>query len=195
MPDDPIFPDPDIDPATWDALIALLTAAYGAGMDDSAELVGMGKASAVEYAQARGADLLGKRLVAGEWVDNPVDKWVVSDTIRDQVRAKLVKAIEEGQSPGEFRAALEQELSDIDYRALMVARTETGFAYNAGALANYKDAEVTHVMVMDGGTDGSCDDCNEIGASDEPWTIEEAEANPLEHPNCTRAFSPVLMEE
>jgi SPP1 gp7 family putative phage head morphogenesis protein len=193
MPDDTYFPDPDIDPATWDALIALLTAAYGAGIDDSAELVGMGKSSAAEYAASRGAELLGKRLVDGEWIDNPNQKWVVSDTIREQVRAKLVKAIEEGQSPGEFRASLEQELSDIDYRALMVARTETGFAYNSGALANYKDAEVTHVEVMDGGTEGSCEDCDALDG--ETWTIEEAEANPLEHPNCTRAFAPVLMEE
>jgi SPP1 gp7 family putative phage head morphogenesis protein len=192
MPDDPILPDPELDPGTWDALLAILTQAYGAGLDDAAELVGKGKGSAVEYANSRGAELLGKRLVDGVWIDTP-SKFAVSDTIRDQVRQKLVQAIDEGLSPAEFRAGLEQFFSDIDYRALMVARTETGFAYNQGALDNYREAEITHVEVMDGGTEGSCEECDVLDG--QVWTVEEAEANPLEHPNCSRAFAPVLMEE
>ncbi|MCJ7676751.1 MAG: minor capsid protein [Anaerolineales bacterium] len=192
MPDDPILPAPKFDPGTWEALLAILTQAYGAGLDDAAELVGKGKGSAVEYANGRGAELLGKRLVDGVWIDTP-SKFAVSDTIRDQVRQKLVQAIDEGLSPGEFRASLEQFFSDIDYRALMVARTETGFAYNRGALDNYRQAEVTHVEVMDGGAEGSCEVCD--GLDGEIWTVEEAEGKPLEHPNCTRAFAPVLMEE
>ena len=190
--EDPIFPDPDLDPATWSALVDLLSRAYEAGIGDSSELVGKGKVTSVGYAEQRAAELLGKRFVDGQWIDTP-SKYAVSDTIRDQVRKKVVQAIEEGLSAGELRATLEQFFSDIPTRALMVARTETGFAYNRGALDNYREAEVTHVEVMDGGTEGSCEVCDALDG--EVWTIEEAQSNPLEHPNCTRAFSPVLMEE
>jgi hypothetical protein len=43
------------------------------------------------------------------------------------------------------------------------------------------------VDVLDGDDDEPCASAN--GAR---WTVEEAEANPLGHPNCTRAFSPVV---
>ncbi|MBU7015544.1 MAG: hypothetical protein HXS43_12030, partial [Theionarchaea archaeon] len=46
------------------------------------------------------------------------------------------------------------------------------------------------VRVLDG--DG-CEEC--IEANGQIWTIEEAMANPLQHPNCLRDFEPHFEEE
>lgn len=75
-------------------------------------------------------------------------------------------------------------------RAETIARTELGTAQNLGTIDRYKDANVKSVRVLDGGTDDSDDICNELNGTEQ--TIAWAEANPLEHPNCTRAFEPVL---
>jgi SPP1 gp7 family putative phage head morphogenesis protein len=186
---------PETTEAEWSELAAQLEAMYLAGAEDSADLVGAGQMSGVEYASRRGAELIGKRwdADAGAWIDNPSQKWVISDSVREQVAAKLEQAIEDGSTVAEFRTTMVDYFSDIPYRALMIARTETGFAYNAGALANYRDQEVAEVEVMDGGTEGSCEDCDALDG--ETWTVEQAEADPLEHPNCTRAFAPILGTE
>lgn len=72
-------------------------------------------------------------------------------------------------------------------RAEMISRTETGHAYNLGAIASYDDAGVTHVEVLDGDDDAVCSESN-----GQKWTLDEAQANPLGHPGCTRAFLPVI---
>lgn len=73
------------------------------------------------------------------------------------------------------------------WRAERVARTETGVAYNVSTTDAYGEAGVKHVLVMDGTDDG---DCAEADGS--TWTLDEAAANPLGHPNCVRAFAPVV---
>jgi hypothetical protein len=72
-------------------------------------------------------------------------------------------------------------------------RTELGFAYNQGAVQNYAAVGVEKVVVRDGGTGGSCEACDAVDG--EVWTLEEAAANPLEHPNCTRGFLPYVEDE
>jgi hypothetical protein len=46
-------------------------------------------------------------------------------------------------------------------------------------------AGVTHVEVSDGDDDDDCAD-----ADGQVWTLEEALANPIAHPNCVRSFAP-----
>jgi len=70
-------------------------------------------------------------------------------------------------------------------RALRIARTETGMLFNQGAIFAAKQGGFEKVDVVDG-TD--CAPCAE--ANGETWTLEEALARPLEHPNCLRAFYP-----
>ena len=68
-----------------------------------------------------------------------------------------------------------------------MARTELGTADNLAAVARYREAGVTHVEVFDGVGDLGC-----AAANGAIWTIEEFEANPLEHPNCVRSRGPVV---
>lgn len=76
-----------------------------------------------------------------------------------------------------------------DWKAERIARTETGVAYNSSTVDAYRDGGVSYVLVYDGDYDGECAD-----ADGQVWTLDYAEANPLEHPNCVRAFGPVTDE-
>jgi hypothetical protein len=72
------------------------------------------------------------------------------------------------------------------YRAEMIAQTETAMAFNLSSTAAYRDGGIDQVEVSDGDGDPECSD-----ADGQVWTLDEAEANPLEHPNCVRQFLPL----
>lgn len=71
------------------------------------------------------------------------------------------------------------------WRANLIARTETGFAYNHGTVLGAHQAGFDLVDVTDGDSDPEC-----RAANGSVWTIQRALNNPLEHPNCVRAFGP-----
>lgn len=112
----------------------------------------------------------------------------VAETTRQDVRDLVAKSTAEGWSVEQLQRAI-RDKGDIASRtrALTIARTETGSAYNLGAVAAYKAGGITHVDVLDGDEDEPCASAN--GAR---WTLEQAQAAPLGHPNCTRAFTPVV---
>jgi hypothetical protein len=112
----------------------------------------------------------------------------VAETTKDDIRLLVGRQAEEGWSSEELAKQIRAK-GDIASRSrsLTIARTESGTAYNQGAIAAYRAGGITHVDVLDGDDDEPCASAN--GAR---WTVEEAEANPLGHPNCTRAFSPVV---
>jgi len=72
------------------------------------------------------------------------------------------------------------------YRADTIAQTETAMAYNLASTAAYRDGGIEQVEVTDGDQDAECAE-----ADGSVWTLDEAEANPLQHPNCTRQFLPL----
>lgn len=115
----------------------------------------------------------------------------VADTTKDEIRALVSKQAAEGWSVERLAKEI-RERGEIASRsrALTVSRTETGQAYNLGSVAAYRTAGITHVDVLDGDDDEIC-----AAANGSRWTLDEAEANPLGHPNCVRAFSPVVETE
>jgi HK97 family phage portal protein len=111
----------------------------------------------------------------------------ITDTTREAVRAALV----EGQRAGEGIDQLARRLRDLpafnDRRARTVARTELGHASNLAAIANYRaSGVVVGVRVFDGDYDGACQAMNGrvFSLGQEPAT--------LQHPNCRRAFAPIV---
>jgi len=112
----------------------------------------------------------------------------VAETTKEEIRRLVGKQAEEGWDI----ARLAKEIRGLKEthslaRARTIARTETGAAYNLGSLTGYQEAGVKKVEVFDGDDDEPCKSAN--GAI---WTIEEARANPLGHPNCQRAFAAVV---
>lgn len=69
------------------------------------------------------------------------------------------------------------------WRALRIARSETAIAYNHANILGFVQAGLGTVEVLDGTEDDACADAN-----GEEWTMREALANPIAHPNCQRTF-------
>ena len=112
----------------------------------------------------------------------------VADTTREDVKRWVEIGTEEGLSVDKIAEQIRSKAADISpARALTIARTETATAHSLGSLLAYGDAGVSKVEVLDGDEDEDC-----AAANGQIWSIEKAEAEPIAHPNCTRAFAPVL---
>jgi HK97 family phage portal protein len=70
------------------------------------------------------------------------------------------------------------------HRSECISRTELGTVQNDAALGRYEQNGVNEVAVLDGDSVNSCDECKVYANGDVVWTIEQARANPLEHPSC-----------
>lgn len=152
---------------------------------------GLRNPRAEAYATARAAELVGMRIGKdGDLVPNPRDEYAITTKTRDMLRGTIGKALEEGLSMEDLRDTISDDYAFSDTRAMAIARTETGTAYNRGAITGYKESGVVEeVDVVDGDDDEEC-----AAANGQRWTLEQAEQNPLAHPNCRRTFIPVVKE-
>lgn len=200
---------PRMDPMPiLDQLQDVLAASYMAG-GSRAALVGgvelnLESPESIRYAQARGAELVGMKVVEGVLVPNPVTRWNITETVRAAVRENVQAALREGWSPDKLASVLEAHFEP--WRAKMIARTETGFAYGNGAVAQYEAMDVTHLQVLDG--DGCLPNGHQDGApkadgktvgvfanteaNNQIWTTADYQSAILGHPNCVRAAMPYL---
>ena len=119
--------------------------------------------------------------------------------VQGQARRTLYRIIaearEEGLGPPDIARRIRTEIPAGRYRSTLtrgrvIARTETKYAQNVSSLETYRrSVNYTHVRVFDaqlGDTDSPCEIAN-----GQTWTYERADAEPLQHPNCTRSFAPV----
>jgi HK97 family phage portal protein len=111
----------------------------------------------------------------------------INAVTRDKVQAAVKTAVEDGLSPADLAASLSESAAFSPERAELIARTETGMAYNDSAVQTYRSLDVEHVQVIDGDGDAECSHAD--GAT---WTIDQALSEPLGHPNCVRDFIPVV---
>ena len=152
--------------------------------------------------------LIGRRWdeASQSWIDTPDEKWSIEPKIRAAANDLVQEAIKEGMSLGDLRDELSGLFSDD--RALMIARTELGYAYNTGAAMNYAAQGVEYVMVRDGfgclpeGHDDKAPAADsEVGLQEENqadgqiWPVQDALQYQLGHPNCVRAFLPATDQE
>jgi len=123
----------------------------------------------------------------------------INETTRAKIQEAIIRGLEDGLDVLAVADLIEQSgtVGGLDmgslfdeYRAEMIARTELGTVYNESAVASYRDAGLDQVEVIDGDDDEPCAEAN--GSI---WSADEAEANSLEHPNCTRDFVPYFGAE
>jgi SPP1 gp7 family putative phage head morphogenesis protein len=121
---------------------------------------------------------------------------IINDGLAEGHQTGIKERVKGGYPEGTIAKDLEPYFGEHKSHATMVARTEVARIQNIGAITRMKKNGFTHVKVHDGSVEGGsvegCDRCREVDG--QIWTIEEAEANELEHPNCVRAFSPVMPE-
>jgi hypothetical protein len=128
----------------------------------------------------------GKRIVA------------IEEATRRRVAGYVDQATHEGMSPGGLAKLIEDDASGAfgKARAIVIARTETGTAYNLASLEGYRASErVEHVQIFDGDDCGWTEHDDPDLADGSVRTLDEAEDNPLSHPNCVRAWAPVVGSE
>ena len=151
----------------------------------------------LELAYGDAGDLLGDDSIRWD-ISNPRVKDVidglaerirdVAETTREDVRRWVEVGTEEGLSVQEIARQIRSNAQNISpSRALVISRSESATAYNKGAVLAYGDAGITRVEVLDGDDDEIC-----AAANGQIWTLEEADADPIGHPNCVRAFAPVV---
>jgi hypothetical protein len=123
--------------------------------------------------------------------------WLVKETdgvTRDRIRAVIAETLgptlnNPDVSTPTLAAAIEAEFTDMaDWRARTIAATETAYAAAAGQVSAFKEGGVEEVLISDG--DEFDEPC--VEADGQIWTVAEYEANPLEHPNCSRAAIPII---
>lgn len=142
----------------------------GAAITDS---FGMVNPRAIGYAQQRAAELVTD----------------VDATTRDRIATLVadVLADPEATEADLARAILDEFGAMSVGRADMIARTELATAAGKGSAAGWTDGGIEAVLISDG--DGFDEACQE--ADGQIWSIGHYDADPLEHPNCTRSASPL----
>lgn len=124
-----------------------------------------------------------------ETVTAPFSKNITKG-ISNRIRRELTKGIIAGETIPQMAERVKKVFASVnDSRALLIARTESARAHGVGTARGYRETgKVSGVKVIDGTDfDQAC-----RSANGKTWSLDRAEANPIEHPNCVRGFSPVV---
>lgn len=125
-------------------------------------------ADSVQSTRADVVDIINKGIEEGLPMGDITGKKIVPDTVSYNLRETLVR--------------------NKDYEYVRMARTETASIQNKAAINRYEINGIKKVLVSDGHDfDAAC-----AAADGQIWSTEYAMSHELEHPNCTRSFSPVL---
>lgn len=170
-----------IEPEDTARLLELVTGAWSAVLPDAAS----------DAAALTGADIPGDPTDAAyKAIFDGLAARVrgIDDTTKAAIQAAVQAANAEGEGMPELAARIRALGAFDSGRAMVIARTESGTAYNLISVAAYRaSGVVTTVEVLDGEDDGPCADAN--GSI---WTLDRAAREPLQHPNCVRAFAPIV---
>jgi hypothetical protein len=174
-----------IDMGVWDALASQIQADLEdtgrdavAGvfatlnMDQEGSFFDLSNTYALEYAQARAAEMVGKKWVDGVLVDNPNARWAITQTTREDLRELIARAFAEKWTPAQLAENIDAAFTFSGGRAAMIAETETSLALTAatvntgkGAGATLKSTQMSNLHDID----DECDDAEaagEIGIDD-----------------------------
>lgn len=154
------------------------------------------------YAADRSAELVGMRRTENGFVENPNAEWVITDSTRVYLRASVEGALDEGWSNQKLADHISESYGFSDERAIMIARTETNMASNAGAYTTYKESGVVEgKQWVTSNDDKVSEDCAEngtcgVGHDGVLMDLEEdfpsGELMPPNHPNCRCVIVPVV---
>jgi SPP1 gp7 family putative phage head morphogenesis protein len=120
----------------------------------------------------------------------------VADTTKDEIRALVGQATQEGWSPADLASAIRAHgVTASASRAHLIAVTETASAYSAGSVLAYQDSGVVSgkQWII---TDDACEICAPL--ADKIVALDESFADGIDypgaHPACRCAIAPVLRD-
>ena len=182
------------------AVQASLEAIFKSGANLASEQVGAGELRiidpvALDFAQNKGAALVGMQVRNGVVVRNPNPAYSIAQTTRDGIKSELTKALEGGLSNEEFAANLQKSYAFSKQRALAIATTELAAADMAGSMFAYRAAGVIKKRWLFSNSEGVCPACQgnaaqgAIGMDDDFQSGDDA---PPAHPSCRCDVSPII---
>jgi len=169
----------------------------GIDVEARKEVMNVVNAYAVEYAKQRSAELVGMRVDAlGSIIPNPRAEWQITDSTRAYLRADVREAIAEGWSNDTLAAKIAQSYGFSRERAMVISRTETIRASNAGSLESYKASGVVGAVEwLTAEDDKVTPDCvlnGEAGPVQLGRAFPSGAEAPPDHPNCRCTIAPVV---
>ncbi len=169
------------------------------GVGEKSGLVDQVNERAVAYAKDRAAEMVGKRWLDGELVDNPNAEWVITDATRDELQRVIAEGLENNLGHDEIEAAIEEAGAFSAERAELIANTEIGRANSVGALEGYKAARDAGVKVQkewlpDSDPCPVCQENADAGPIDLDDDFPSGDDAPLAHPWCECTLVPVVEE-
>ncbi len=194
--------DDAIDDADWESIASAVAAetakvaADGAknalvtlGVSDDESITNQTFTKAVEAAKARAAELVGRRWDEdGELVDNPDAEWAITDSLRDDIREAVAKAIEDGDSAADLADTIEGLGSFSEDRAMMISRTELISAHSQGQLRALKESGVVEKKGWSTSNEDSVCDICEANEDEGPISLDDdfpsGDDAPPGHPLC-----------
>ncbi len=164
------------------------------GMDDDTTIYGP---RVTQWAADRAAEMVGKKWVDGELVDNPNAEWVISDSTRKMTQDAVTRAVDEGQTMDELASSLEDAFGES--RAMMIARTETRLADSNASMISYRESGVVAgtewITSNDDLVSEECQANADAGVVPLGDLYPSGDEAPPGHPACRCSCSPVLSDE
>lgn len=154
--------------------------------------------SAIQWSKERAAELVGKKYVNGELIDNPNPKWSITETTRNMIRMQVEQAIAEGSTKKELEQSIKNSYAFSRKRASTIANTELVTSYNQGNVVAWKaSGVVTHKRSILGTNENHGDDDIENAKQgeipiDKPF--QSGHMGPSYHPNCRCVVIPAIKD-
>lgn len=167
------------------------------GFDPDEDMVSLVNEEAVAWANKRAAQLVGmKKNKDGEWVENPDRRYAITDTVRDEMRAMVADAVDEGWSAQQFADELSEAYAFSDARSMTIARTELAFAHVEGNLESWDASGVVEqkqsILGSEHDLDDMCNDNADVGPIPLDADFPSGHPGPPYHPNCVCDVIPIL---
>lgn len=163
-------------------------------------LVNQVDADSVDYATNRAAEMVGRKWVDGELVDNPDAEWRIDDATRDELRS-LITQVTTGDIPmTDLTREIMNATSFSPERAELISRTEIQAANAQGSLSGYFRARDAGVNIKKAWEpdDDACPIClanADQGAIDLDDDFESGDDGPPAHPKCECVLVPVTSSD
>lgn len=169
------------------------------GVGDRMDLVDQVNERAVLIARDRAAELVGKRWVGDELVDNPNALYRIDDATRDLIRRTIVEGLEDNVGADRIAEMIE-DLGFSEERAELIARTEIARANSDASLESYRGARDIGINVKKEWLlgDNPCEICQgnaDAGAIDVDDEFPSGDDGSPAHPRCECAVSPVVEDD
>lgn len=171
------------------------------GVLDRDELVDRVNDSAVEYARARSAELVGRRVLDdGTIIDNPNPKWAITESTRTMVRDTIAGGLADNVGSDTIIEMLQEGYAFSPQRAEMVSRTEIAMANSDAAMVSMREAEGDGLSLRKEWILGPnpCDICQEnadAGAIELGEDFPSGDDTVPAHPNCECAVIAIVEDE